>query len=290
MMADPAPIPAPLAVPQLIAATLASDVFGPVMDLSRLAGGWGALAAALGAVVLVLLPVLVDWQRRRNLWRTAPERLVDDAPELPGPRAAGVLLAAVAGTLALAGESHWQDPLTAWIAAVAAFTATHLRWSGALALLAFALLAAGITCAAQAWLPGFGLNTAFALALSALYFLWLSRFWDQQLLPRPDPTAATTVGRDGQSWTTTGRLVGIARRAAYLCLFLAAALLLSQLIRPRAPAAVVGATLTVLLFLIAALRLSGSPRRRDGTLASAAAVSALACAGLSLWIGMATRS
>jgi hypothetical protein len=73
------------------------------------------------------------------------------------------------------------------------------------------MVAEWVVLAAVAWLPRFGLNAAFGMALAGVYFAWLTRFWRQQLLL-------------GRAWTTAGRLIPFAGGAAAACALLLAGL------------------------------------------------------------------
>lgn len=120
------------------------------------------------------------------------------------------------GSVTLAG---FVGVATLSAAAAATFFLAYRQWSLALAELGMALTTVAVARLALG-LVGLFSNRAhaveyaermpvifnaviFALAIMAALWFWLSRFWDQQLL-------------DGVPWTTTGRMIPLARKTGFV--------------------------------------------------------------------------
>ncbi len=161
------------------------------------------LALGLLALLATLACVLVDWRRRVWLWRTAPERLVESA------RRHGALFAPVIVTCAAVGLAALRIPFAAptavavFFAAYAALIVGHCRASVPLGEFGLVLAAEAICLASLSWLPAAPGGGFIGLGLAGAYFLWVARFWSQQL-------------DEGRAWTTSGRLIPSARRLGYL--------------------------------------------------------------------------
>ncbi len=156
------------------------------------------LAAAVLALAAGLLTVLVDWRRRVNLWKQAPERLAD-SPREHGD--AYMLVLALAVVVALGGAWRWQagwTPLSTAFATYATLLVAHRAGWRAADVLGLLLGALTWVTIAGAWLPRTPANLWIGLALAGVHQVWLARFWVQQL-------------DDGRPWTTTGRMIPIAR-------------------------------------------------------------------------------
>jgi len=226
-----------------------------------------AMAAVLGALALLaaLTPPVLHGLRRRGQWLADPRKLLDPAPRSPLLNTAVVGAAVATGMLACWLRSGTATPLGPFLAACACFITEHRRGGRIAGLLGFLLVSAGLAVAAESWLPAFGENLLLGLGVAGLYLLWLARFWEQQLL-------------DGAHWTTAGRLILVARCAAYVTTLAALIVSLSMM---QAGAAEGGLrisgwmTLGILLVLSAALGLTvWRARGRWATLAAVAAVAA----------------
>lgn len=183
------------------------------------------------ALLLLIASVLQESRyrdRRRRAWPDRLHHLLEPYSRWPGyiqgeaVIAAAVLLLGVYH-LVREGPPHWQLAIANCAAAqIAGWTClfmTYRRWSANTAGLGISLLTLAVVSLACA--PALGAagpsptaeyaaripviyNAAlFALALMIACWSWLAGVWEQQLL-------------DGIPWTTTGRLIPHARRAAYL--------------------------------------------------------------------------
>lgn len=204
---------------------------------------WGLYAAAPAALVVVLGFALVDWLRRRKTWLVAPERLLEHE-ELPAAVAWLVIgLAVVAGMI---GVLQRDAPLTPFLVAIAAFAvlgAFHNRHQAVVGVLGLLLAAAVLVIALPAWISSDRYALLLGLAIAAAHQLWLAGFWRQQLL-------------EGRAWTTTGWLIGPARRNAQALAVLALVYAMATL-GAEAPAAAGSATwpmLSAAALLVLALR------------------------------------
>lgn len=166
---------------------------------------------ALASLALGLGPSLAHWRLRRRVWLSEPERLLEPPPATPGCNLLSVAAALGAAVLAPLVSPSTVALVALFVALIAVFVVTHRSWSRLTACVALVLVAEWTVLAAGTWLPGFGLNAAFGVALAGVYFAWLARFWRQQLL-------------HGRAWTTTGRLIPFAGAAAAACALLLAAL------------------------------------------------------------------
>lgn len=173
------------------AAAFVVDTWGTAVALT-----WGLSAAALG---LSLLDVALDWQRRRAVWLTAPERLADPLPvrrrlhqPIPGCAALAALL-----SVFLAGAGG--TPVAVALAALGVLGLGHRTRRTPTGEFGLLLVGVAIVLAVTAWLPAAPAWRLWGFALAAWYLCWLARFWEQQL-------------HVGCPWTTAGRLVPAARR------------------------------------------------------------------------------
>ncbi|TWT44292.1 hypothetical protein RAS1_07020 [Phycisphaerae bacterium RAS1] len=241
------------------------------------AAGTIALAAA-GVAVLALAWVLSlvqrEWRRRSQLWMSAPDLLAE--PPEPAIQAHRTILAlcVAAGCAGLSGGSAALAPIALLLAALAALGVFHLQRRGpdATGFLGLMLLSAAVVSADLAWLPRSDLSGARGVLIAGVYMLWLSRFWSQQLL-------------DGRPWTTTGRLVPMARRAAALASPMGFVLILAAVIteRSRGEPGLAAVIVTAAAALLFSLMLTRDALARDEPLMLLAGV--LAAASVALLIG-----
>lgn len=171
-------------------------------SLGPTAAGMLIAAAALAAMASVLVPVLAHRRRRQRAWLSSPQQLLEPMSPSTGWFALTLLAAVATAGLAAQWPQHPVTPVGSLAAALAVLGVFHLRgwWTAREA----GLLLVGLTVVtvALAWLPGPNAGKGLAGgAVAGLLFLWLARFWDQQLL-------------DGQPWTTTGRLIPSCQRWA----------------------------------------------------------------------------
>lgn len=194
-------------------------------------GHWSLQLEFALTLLLVAATVLRDFAFRRRRNRAWPDDL--DAYLKPYPRPAGIhaLTCIVAGLILTLGVYQIVQPdgsvtstgfvgvATLGMAAAATFFLAYREWSLALAELGMALttvsiarlslgLAGLFTDRAHApeyadRMPVIFNAVIFALAIMAALWFWLSRFWDQQLL-------------DGVPWTTTGRMIPLARKTGFV--------------------------------------------------------------------------
>lgn len=187
-------------------------------------------------VLLVGAAVVQDLGYRNRRKRAWPDRLEDlIAPYGRWPMfiqiesiIAGAVL--ILGVYQIVSREPMGWPLafagfaTALAAGVTALFMTYRRWSANTASLGIALLTlSGVlaACGLAALLgavdrgetyadriPVLFNAVLFALALAFVWWRWMARVWDQQLL-------------DGVSWTTAGHLIPLARRASFIIAALA---------------------------------------------------------------------
>jgi hypothetical protein len=237
----------------IVAARIAWSV-----PLDRISIAGAALLIAAALLLAVIATVLVDWRRRIAIWRSDPRRLVDPPP----PRRTFNRILTVAAVVVAVGVM--LDPLSPLVplalllAAFGALIIGHRLRSNAHGEWGLALVVLFIVGAGGAWWPGGLAGWLFGFALGGAYMLWLARFWDQQL-------------RDGQPWTTTGRLIPaaatLATTAAGGMLLVTAALAH----RPPDDVGVTAALLTVLVTLAFAALLMRRARTTGAAGAAAAA-------------------
>lgn len=194
-------------------------------------GHWSLQLEFALTALLVVATVLRDLTHRRRRNRAWPDDL--DAYLKPYPHPAGIhsLSCIVAGLILTLGVYQIVQPegsvtltgltgaATLNAAAAATFFLAYRAWSLALAELGMALVTVAIARLALG-LAGLFTDRAhaveyadrmpvifnaviFALAIMAALWFWMSRFWDQQLL-------------DGVPWTTTGRMIPLARKTGFV--------------------------------------------------------------------------
>jgi len=166
--------------------------------------GLGLNAVALLCLLVVIVTILLDWQRRRR-WLREPERLTEPPPARNVRSAVLVGVCLLLGLGGLLFRESWFAPTAVWLAALACLVIGHLRTWRFAGEMGLVLVALGIVSASMAWLaPGWS-GALFGLGLAGGYLLWLARFWNQQL-------------NAGQAWTTAGRLIPASRRLGYTAL------------------------------------------------------------------------
>lgn len=165
---------------------------------------WAPLIVSLGGLVAVLLPVLGHWQRRRFIWLTDAKKLLEAPRRHPVFHGIAFVLSVGVGVAGVLAPGAALAPLAAALAALTLFVLTHVTgrlWVGEFA---FGLLAETLILIPEAWFPATPINLLIGSALAGIYFEWLARFWNQQLL-------------NDEPWTTAGRLIPIARRWSCVC-------------------------------------------------------------------------
>ncbi|MCB9856549.1 MAG: hypothetical protein H6818_12775 [Phycisphaerales bacterium] len=165
-------------------------------------------------------------RRRATAWPDQLDVLLEPYSRWPGYIHVEATLAAlvlILGVFQIIRPAFpgWHLPIATCICGVmtgiACLYMTHRRWSGNTAMLGLTLLSlayAAAACAIASLLPDdsaaveyakripITLNaTLFGLCLAVAHWLWLARFWDQQLL-------------DGRAWTTAGRMIAFAQSSA----------------------------------------------------------------------------
>lgn len=260
----------------------------------------------LGLGLLLLIAALIqETQYRRRRAAAWPDRLDDLLA--PYSRWPGFVQseAVIAAAVLLLGVFQIVRPgPPAWPAAVGNFAAstmagvtcmfmTYRRWSANTTGLAIALLtlaSVALACAVPEFfhqrratlpyaerLPVLYNAALFALAIMIAWWSWLARFWNQQLL-------------DGVAWTTTGRMIPYAQRAAFLLTAVAVLAAFQMALWPRrvlpgveddSPARIAAGTAAVLVLALITAR---NARRLDSSANAAFSLSFLAAALLLLYI------
>jgi hypothetical protein len=200
------------------------------------------------AALLIGAAVIQDVRyrgRRRRAWPDRLDDLLEPYSRWPGYIRVEAIIAAV---VLILGVYHIVQPypvgwqlsaanfLISLAAGVACLFMTYRRWSGntaglgvALTTLAAVALACLIATAFMPWegsveyarrIPILDNAILFALAAAIVFWSWLTGFWDQQLL-------------DGRPWTTAGRMIPFARRAAFLLSALAVLVSFRMALWPR---------------------------------------------------------
>lgn len=200
------------------------------------------------SVILVFGAIIQDRyfrKRRANAWPDRLDLLIEPYSRWPGYIQVEATLAALVLVLGVfqiirPARPGWELPVATCASALAAGIAclymTHRRWSGNTALLGLTLLSlayAAAACAIGSLLPAEsdGLEYAvripvtlnavlFGLWIAIAHWLWLVRFWDQQLL-------------DGVPWTTAGRMIPCARTTALYLSALAVVIAFQMAIWPQ---------------------------------------------------------
>jgi hypothetical protein len=200
------------------------------------------------AFLLASAAVIQEWRYRVRRCRAWPDRL-DDLLE-PYSRWPAYIQAeaVIAAAILIIGVYQIVRPYpTAWQLSLANFLVSavagliclfmiYRRWSGNTAGLGVALVtlaAVALACLVAIAIVPFDrsadyarripiLDNAILLALAVAIALWswLTGFWDQQLL-------------DGRPWTTAGRMIPFARRAAFLISALATLVAFRMALWPR---------------------------------------------------------
>jgi hypothetical protein len=200
------------------------------------------------AVLLVSAAVMQEWRYRARRRRAWPDRL-DDLLEPYSRWPAYIQVEAIiAAAILIVGvyqivrpyPTAWQLNLANFLVSLAAgITCLFLiyrRWSGNTAGLGVALVtlaAVALACLVAIALSPLERSADYArripildnavlsaLALAIVFWSWLTGFWHQQL-------------DHGRPWTTTGRMIPFARRAAFLLSALAALVAFRMALWPR---------------------------------------------------------
>lgn len=260
----------------------------------------------LGLGLLLLIAALlqeVHYRRRRGAaWPDRLDDLLAPYSRWPGfiqteaVIAAAVLLLGVF-QIVQPGPPSWPavvgNALASTIAGTTCMFMTYRRWSANTTGLAIALLtlaAVALACAfpefyhrrtdATAYaerLPVLYNAALFALALMIAWWSWLARFWDQQLL-------------DGFAWTTSGRMIPYAYRAAFLLAAVAVLVAFQMALWPRrvlpsvednSPARMIAGTLAILMLAVVTAR---NARRLNSSATAAFGLAFVAAALLLLHI------
>jgi hypothetical protein len=202
-----------------------------------------------GLTALLLIAAVLQERRyrsrRRRAWPDRLDDLLEPYSRWPAFTQTEAVIAAVILVLGVfqvvrSGPPSWQLAIASCVislvAGITCLFMTYRRWSVNTAGLGMALLtlsAVALACAvtsmygaAAGWtayaarLPVVYNAILFAMAVMIALWSWLARFWDQQLL-------------DGVPWTTAGRMIPHALRAAYLLTALAVLVAYQMVLWPR---------------------------------------------------------
>lgn len=164
--------------------------------------GWtvSGILTVLGA--LALLVVLAGgwrtWKLRRNAWMNNPEDLLRPEPRRPLLNGTVVLLAALTGLGGMVWTSAPLTPLAVALASWACLNAGHRLGSVLCGGIGLALAGLALATVPTAWLPASPANALLGAAVAGMWWLWLGRFWGQQL-------------DNERPWTTAGALIPATR-------------------------------------------------------------------------------
>ncbi len=160
----------------------------------KIDASWLVLGAGAWSLFGLLALLLLHWRRRAAWPPTADPGVAPFSPLAAAALLAGVVVAL--GAALLAGT--WAAAIGLLCAALAAFGVAHvLGWAAARELGAISLLGS-LGVALPMALFATDTFSALGLAIGAAYYLWLAKFWGQQLL-------------DERAWTTTGRMIPVVR-------------------------------------------------------------------------------
>ncbi len=259
----------------------------PTAAIARFQPRWWSWPLHVQTGLSVLSVAAIVWQdlrhraRRRRAWPDALDALLTPYARWPGyiqveaVIATAILLLGVY-QLVRPDSAAWQPMFINCIACAATgaacLFATYRRWSGNTTGLGIALVTLAVVVFASmiaTWLAGLTASTEYVQRIPILdsamlcgllvmvpLWSWLAGVWDQQLL-------------DGQPWTTTGRMIPHARRAAFLLSALAALIAFRMALWPRLVAAPIedGSTarwsLSAAMILGLAMVVAMRARRRD---------------------------
>lgn len=247
-------------------ATLAVAIGGPLWLLhdqtpSAIRPHLPAAVFALGvaALVFVVGVLVADWRRRVRAWQTDPQNLLTPALRHRYAFGAVVAVCVLVGAGGVLCPNSAVTPLGVVLAGYAALVVSHRRSSNAVGALGMTLIAEAILLAALAWLPDGPANLLLGFALAGAFLQWLAGFWSQQLC-------------DGRPWTTTGRLIPVARNQSLLAV--GGQALAAWSVGETPPAAAGTWSLTVALVL---MLLHGAALARDAKQRGCAAAALAAC-------------
>lgn len=248
------------------------------------------LHATQGLLVLAALGLFERVRRRRLAgWTDRLEVLIDGPPKWDGfveavcVVSASVLILGVMQIVRGGPPSRWlvlSSVLSSLAAATGCLALCERRWNANLFGLGAALTA--VACATlpllavsprpesglSARLPVVQTAALFGLAFAAFLWLWLSRFWRQQLL-------------DGAGWTTAGRGIPYARRTGFLVGALAVLVAYQVALWPTLPSVFApDNSLGRWISGLAAIVILSLVMTRDARLSSSRAMAALTLAAL----------
>jgi hypothetical protein len=190
------------------------------------------LAAAFAIAAVVLLQGSLYRRRRMQAWPDHLEYLQDGFRSWWPLRQLGALIGLVALVVGLVGMDRWMTVVSAVALGASLIVLAHRRWSGPLAYLGLALITLTV-CAVPATVVGFFTHLDWerpllwscvlgGTAVMVFMWLWLPRFWTQQL-------------HEGQAWTTAGRFIVPARRMGYVVALIGLIVAFRMAVWPRWP-------------------------------------------------------
>lgn len=207
------------------------------------AGAVGVMDSGWSRVLLVGVAGVVAAFAWGQGWRYASRRrgalpdklhvLLSDYPHWPGFRYSVGVVSIVLIGLACLNADWWPTVVSCGVAAAAVFYLVHRQWNENLADAAAGLATLAVTamfiCLASEpqreladRFPVYFNMAVVGMALMTALWHWLARFWKQQLL-------------DGEPWTTTGRMIVIARRFGFIVAGLTIVVALQLAVWPLLP-------------------------------------------------------
>lgn len=172
------------------------------LDARRTWIALGLLLLAVAALAVVIVRLLGDWRQRIHTSRQNPTQLTEHGPQHRLIYGTVVMACVVVGVIGVMPARTAITPFAVWLAAYACLTVGHLWRSNSIGEIGLALVGEAVVLAAVEWLPESPANGLLGMTLAGALLLWFARFWHQQL-------------NDGQPWTTTGRLIPVARNLSY---------------------------------------------------------------------------
>ncbi len=192
----------------LLAAAIAALQRAPVTGVAD-QWPWLMLIASAAGLLACCADVLRCWWQRRTAWMQSPTATAPSPEPAPGLAPAQIVIGVLLLASVLVCPDARVQPFALLFGALGALVCGHHLRSVGMGEFGLALLAAAMIAAGRAWIANGTRGWLFGTVVAAVYMLWLSRFWQQQL-------------HAGRAWTSTGRLIAPARRICHALVALAA--------------------------------------------------------------------